>query len=245
MKKLTALLLAALMVFSLTACAGQNAEPEPTTAPTTQPTTQPATEPTTEPTEPPVVLPEKFDPVLCAPLVGTWTAEVVLDGSLMNMLDMEGSVSYKLTYTFSEYGAYTITSDEAEVAAALDSYQAMLQAHMIKSLYSKFYAECRLQGMGSSRIEKAWEEGKKAEAEQSAANFVAQINLASRIKAVKRLGDYYVEQGLLNISLPSGYYETSGYTLEDGVLTLTDSDNQAFYGPLGVNFPLQMTVVTE
>ena len=244
MKKLIALLLAALMVCSLAACDGQSGQTDPSTEPSTAPSTEPSTEPTTEPTEPPVVLPENFDPIICAPLVGTWTTQVVLDGSLMNMLNMEGSVTYTVTYTFTEVGTYTITSDETEVAAALDGYKTLLQTHMVDSLYSKFYAECRLQGMGKTKIAKLWEEEKKAEAEQSALDFVTRINLDSRIKAIDRAGDYHVKQGLLNISLNDGY-ETSAYDITDGILTLTDTDNSTFYTPLGMKFPLTLTPVTE
>ena len=248
MKKFTALLLAALIVISMAACAKEPApstqptETEPTTLPQTEPTTEPTTEP---PTEPVVVLPEHFDPVLCAPLVGTWTTQVVLDGSLMNMLDMEESVSYTVTYSFSRYGAYRITSDEVEVAAALDSYKVLLQAHMVESLYSKFYAESRLQGMSKAKIEELWEESKKAEVEQTAADFVSRVNLESRIKPVKRVGDYYVEEGLLYISMSSGGYETSGFSMADGSLTLTETNNPLFYNPLGIRFPLELTMATE
>lgn len=243
MKKLMALLLAVLMVCSA-ACARQ--EPETTTDPAvTDPTTAPTTEATEPTTEPPVVLPENFDPVLCAPLVGTWTAEVVLDGSMMNILDMTESVSYTVTYTFSKYGAYTITSDKAEVAAAVDTYKTLLQTYMVESLYSKFFAERRLQGMSKTKIETLWEESEKAVAEQTASNFVNGIGLENRIKPIKRVGDYYAEQGLLYISLSSGGYETSGYSLVDGVLTLSDTDNRDFYAPLGVKFPLNLTVATE
>lgn len=65
MKKLFAIVLAALMVLSLAACGG---EPVPTTVPTTtaattEPTTEPSTAPTTEPTTVPTTVPETTAPV--------------------------------------------------------------------------------------------------------------------------------------------------------------------------------------
>lgn len=248
MKKLMALFLAALLAVSAVGCASKPAEPtnEPTTEPTTAPTTQPTTEPTTEPvTEPPVVLPENFDSELCAPLFGTWTAEAVLDGSLMNMLDMEEKVTYTVTYSFSDHGAYTIKADPAEVASALVSYRLLLKNHMVDSLYDKFFAECRVQGISKSKIPQLWEDGEKEKAEKSAEDFVAMIDLASHITPIKRVGDYYVEDGVLKISLSSGGYEASTFAIEEGVLTLSDTDNAAFYSPLGIQFPLILTPVTE
>ena len=89
MKKLTALLLAAMLL--LTAC-GTKPEPTvqttiPTTVPATQPETQPTTLPSTEPETVPSTAPvksEKFDENACAPLFGTWKTTVTMDKELLN-----------------------------------------------------------------------------------------------------------------------------------------------------------------
>lgn len=87
MKKLTALLLAALLALSAAACAQKPADTtlgDSTTAPTEETTTAPTSESTTEATQPE----SKFDMELCQPFFGSWTLTVTLDGSLLNMTEL-------------------------------------------------------------------------------------------------------------------------------------------------------------
>lgn len=251
MKKLTALLLAAVMLLSLAACAGTPEQTETTTAPTvtepqTTPTTEPATEPSTEPatepsTEPPAH--ELFDPEVCAPLFGTWNTTVTMDKELLNTSYFYKKVTFQLYYTFHEDGTFAVHVDEEDFKAAITEFESLLTDHMVERGYATFKAEMERQGYGESRIETMWAEEEEAKQRTEAEEFMAGLNLLGRFSQLLREGQYYVADGRVYTELADGNFESSTFTVKNSKLTLKDTDNLGIYRTLCINFPLKLTSV--
>lgn len=244
MKKLTALLLILLLI--LAGCGGESAPTtEPATAPT-QPTTEPATEPTTVPTEPtePQI---KFDAAVCAPLFGDWSHQMVLDGELMALPEFRGSQSFDVTWSFHDDGSYTRGFDEEAFQTAISGYEALLIDYMVDSRYRLFVSECNLKGKYSSYIEQEWVTnglGEQVRTEVTAT--VEGLQLAQRYAPLEVSGDYYVEDGRLYILRATSGYDAFTFTVEDGVLTLDQSNDFLAYDAMDIAFPLTLAqVVTE
>lgn len=238
MKRLTALLLAALMTLSFAACAKEPAEttlPSESTAPT-------QTDPPPV-TEPEVTYPANFVPEECQEVSGTWYVTVTLDGKTLNMNDMEGRTSFQLIYSFTERGTYSIGMNQTAFSNAIAEYETLLSAYMMDSYYAKFAAECRLQGMGTTKTQEAWEESRKAEAQAQVDSYVAGLDLTSRFAGLPRSGTYYVADGRLYTSIGDGVYESSAYQMQEGKLVLMDCDNLSAYPTLTLRFPLTLTPV--
>lgn len=248
MKKLTVLLLAAVMLLGLTACAGEPVqtdstastvtEPQtiPTTEPMTQPTTEPVTEPSTAPTEP-----ELFDAEACAPLFGTWKTTVTMDKELLNMSYFYKKVTFELYYTFNEDGTFAVHVIEEDFKAAIEKYESLMIDHMVERRYATFKAEKEREGYGATRIDTLWAEGAKAQARTDSEEFMKGLDLYSRFSQLLRTGKYYVEDGRVYTALADDDYESSAFTVKGSNLTLTDTDNPVIYRTLCVNFPLTLT----
>ena len=248
MKKLTALLLAAVMLLGLAACAGEPKQTdftaptvsEPPTAPTTEPITQPTTQPVTEPsTEPPTH--ELFDPETCASLFGTWKTTVTMDKELLNTSYLYKKVTFELYYTFNEDGTYAIHVDEEDFNAAITEFEGLLVDHMVERGYATFKAEMERDGYGATRIETMWDESEEAKQRTEAEDFVAGLDLLGRFSQLLREGQYYVEDGRVYTELADGNFESSAFTVKDTKLTLKDTDNLGIYRTLCISFPLALT----
>lgn len=247
MKKIIALLCAAL-ILTATACAAPQDPPETTTAPTQTDSTPPTTDPpVTDPpvTDPPATDPppahEKFDLVACKILRGTWSTTVTLDAQLLNLQDFEEEVTFELYYSFNKHGYFTAYVDEENFENALDTYEALVVEHMVTMRYHTFKGKLEYTGPTAEEIDAMWADGPEAEARTECENFVATLNLYHRCMKLVREGQYYVEDGKLYTQLSDGAFESSGYTADGSTLTLAYTDNVAVYRPLCIDFPLIFT----
>ena len=256
MKKLTALLLAAVMLLSLAACAGAPEQTNPTTAsavtepstepetePVTQPVTEPVTEPATEPsTEPPAHA--LFDSEACASLFGTWSTTVTMDKELLNTSYFNKKVTFALYYTFREDGTFAVHVDEEAFHTAITEFEGLLVEHMVERGYATFKAEMERDGYSQTRIETMWAEEEEARQRTEAENFMAGLNLLGRFSKLLREGQYYVEDGRVCTELADGTFESSAFTVKNAKLTLKDTDNLGLYRTLCINFPLVLTAAS-
>ncbi|MBQ7857470.1 MAG: hypothetical protein IJ351_02395 [Oscillospiraceae bacterium] len=240
MKRIIALLLAVLLLMSMAACSRQ--EPAGTSAgQTTQPTTE-VTEPSTqEVTEPPTMANDQFDPEKSAALIGTWKTTLLLNGKLLNFADMEGFVEMELLYTLNADGTYTRGVEEQVFKMDLAAFESLVENYMMDSYYTKFAAEKKISGWGEKRINEEWEATEKAVAQQHTDEFLSTLNLSYRFTNLNRSGDYYEQDGKLCFSKTDGSYETCSFTLEEGTLTLTDTDDLRPYRQMNINFPITLT----
>lgn len=261
MKRLIALLLIAMAVL----CVGCGEEPEPTTAPPTEestteaPTTE-TTEPTTEATEPPTMANDLFDPVASAGLIDTWSVDVVLDGTLLNFPDMEGSVTMKLSYQLRDDATYTRGVEAAEYEAAIAEYENLIRSYMLGRRYATFAAEKKLEGKKDDEIKQLWEQTGWPQAMAEIEEFVSGLHLGYRFSALNRSGDYYAAEVLsypfeeeptleatpelldmLYFSKDDGTYEACAYEQAGSELTLLSSTDPNTYTQLKLEFPLTLT----
>lgn len=180
MKKLSALLLALVMVFALAACGnGTPAETtaptepttEPTTVATTEPTTEPTTEATTEPTTEPTVdlksLDYPMDPEQAEPFFGTWETIISMDGTELGLEDFETPLDVVLTFTFDEDGILTTGLNSEKTQESLDTFKNDFSEYMTQALYAQFEE----QGLDAD----AAEESMKAAYGMSIAEYVTAI----------------------------------------------------------------------
>ena len=248
MKKLSALFLAVTLLLVLCACNKKPADPTGTlptrsdkpilSAPTEPQVTDP--EPTV-PTEPAPTYPnDHFDPRICASIFGTWKTPIVLDGSLMNMPEFEGSVSFDFLFTFQRTGYYTVSADMDTVTKAIAEYETMLTNYMLEGFHSKFVAEGKLQGKSETQIETEWTTEESLLAQARAEAFVAGIGLTERFSSVVRCGDYYADASTVYLSTESGEYETHTFKLSNQMLYFYDCSNAADYTSLRLKFPLTL-----
>jgi predicted small lipoprotein YifL len=255
MKKLTALLLAALMI-TMAACGAKQPQPQPSattspsTAPTTVPETEPTTQPITQPTTVPVTIPstapvmhEKFDAEACASLLGTWKTTVTMDKELLNTSYFTKKVKFDLFYTFNEDGSFAIYVDEEAFTAAIAQFESLMVEHMVERGYATFKADMERDGYGSTRIEELWAEGEEAKVRGETENFVKGLNLLGRFSQLLREGQYYVEDGRLYTAHPENGWESSKFKVKNGNLTLSNTDNPGIYRMLCINFPLKLAAV--
>lgn len=241
MKKILALLLAA--IFLLTAgCAAPTQTPE-TTPPQT--TTQPEdTKPTeTQPTitEPPATRPdphEQFDAIDCATLLGTWSTPITLDGSLLYLPSFEESVSFSLYYSFDVYGQFSAFVDDGEFETALNTYESAIVDHMVQMQYLTFKGRYEYYNT-PEEIDAMWADGPQAQAQTDSETFVASLNLYHKCMALIRQGQYYAADGKVYTQLEEGVFECNAYKATESTLTLTTTDNMTAFRPLGISFPLE------
>lgn len=233
MKRIFAISLAIIMILALAACGGEENVDMTTTEPTTQPTTQPTTEPTTQPT---TMANDKFDPEVCADLVGTWQYTLVLSGSMLHMSDLEDEWVIPLTFMFLDNGVYTVVAND--LGQVLDDFEAAIENYMFENYHNQFVGDGKLNGLSDAKIEEQWQTQQET-AREDAKNFVKNLSLYPRIAQLERDGDYYVEDGKVYLSVGDGYEVCSfQYSAEEDVLTLIDTDNLGIYRPLGISFPL-------
>lgn len=243
MNRFFALLLAAVLVLSLTACAPEKPPAtEPSTEASTEASTQEVTEPSTqEVTEPPTMANDQFDPEKSQALIGTWKTTLILNGKLLNFADMAGFVEMELVYTLNDDGTYTRGVDPQEFQMDLAAFQSIVEEYMMDSYYTKFTAEKKLSGWGEKRINEEWEATEKAAAQTQTDEFLDTLNLSYRFSGLNRSGDYYELDGKLYLSKGEGAYEACSFLLEEGTLTLTDTDDLRTYRQININFPLVLT----
>lgn len=258
MKRLIALLLIATAVL----CVGCGEEPAPTTAPPTEESTTeaPTTEPTTEATEPPTMANDLFDPVASADLIDTWSVDVVLDGTLLNFPDMEGSVTMKLCYQLRDDATYTRGVEPAEYEAAIAEYETLIRSYMLGRRYTTFAAEKKLEGKKDDEIKQIWEQTGWPQAMAEIDQFVSGLHLGYRFSALNRSGDYYAAEVLsypfeeeptlemtpqlmkmLYLSQADGTYEACVYEQTGSELTLLSSTDPNTYTQVKLEFPLTLT----
>ena len=244
MKKMIALLAVLLTVF-LAAC---SKEPEkvdtpdtPTAAPTTDVTTEPATEAPTEGTEPTTLANDRFNWETAGAVTGTWGTTIVLDGSLLNLPEMETKVTMDLKYQLNADATYVRGVDQAQYESALNTYEAAVESFMLDRFYATFVAEKKLENMKQSKIDELWEQTEKADAQEQAKRFVEDLRLDYRFSQLNSSGDYYVENGEIWFSMVDGTYECCGYTLSDAGLTITSVPNPRMYQQLKLDIPMLLT----
>ena len=244
MKKLFAVLLAALLLLALAACAKEPEATDPIDG--TSQTTDTPTDPTI-PSEPDPVVPDvtypndKFDPDACAPLLGTWKTPITLDGTLMNMPDFQGSVTFDLLFTFQNSGRYTISADQTAVTAAITEYENLLSEYMLDGFYAKFAAESKLAGMSESEIEAAWAADELPIAQSRTQAFVAGLALTDRFNMIINHGDYFVENRmLLYLSTGEDTYDTFSFLIQNDLLYLIATSAPGKYASLWIQFPLPL-----
>lgn len=260
MKRLIALLLIGVAVL----CVGCGEEPEPTTAPPTEETTTEApttetTEPTTEATEPPTMANDLFDPVASADLVDTWSVDVVLDGSVLNFPDMEGSVTMKLRYELNDDATYTRGVEKEEYEAAIEEYETLIRSYMLGRRYATFAAEKKLENKKDDEIKQMWEQTGWPQAMAEIDQFVSGLHLGYRFSALNRSGDYYAAEvlsypfedeptlemtpeilNMLYFSKDDGTYEACVYEQTGSQLTLLSSTEPNTYTQVKLEFPLTL-----
>ena len=247
MKKLTALLLTAAILLGMAACAVTPGQSE-TTVPTvtqpsvpdntdaTVPSSEPVTEPSTVPTEPSL-----FDKETCAPLFGTWVTTITLDNDIQHMADFKGKVTFSLYYSFYENGVFWIHMDWEEGSSAFTEFESLMVEHMVEKGYLAFRAEKSRKGYSKAKIDAMWAESEQAKARAQYETTISQLNLFGRFQKLLRGGEYYVLDGRLYTALDGEKFESSAFTLEEGVLTLKDTDNLGAYRLLSIDFPMTLT----
>ena len=242
MKRLMALLL----VLAAVLCAGCSQEPETTTPQPTQatpdtPTEAPTTEAPTETTEPPTMANEFFDPVNSRELIGTWSIDVVLDGSILNFPDMESAITMKLQYQLCDDGTYIRGVEQKEYDTAIAAYEASIRSYMLGQRYAKFAAEQKLLEKDKEEIEKEWNQTGWPEAQVEVNAFVEGMYLGYRFSTLNRSGDYYAQDGVLYLSQADGTYEACAYQLTEVGLQILDSTDPNTYTQVKLVFPMTLT----
>lgn len=246
MKKLTTLLLCAVLVLATAACAAPE-QPSETNLPqqteTNQPTTQP---PVTEPavTEPPVTNPpahEKFDLVACMPLRGSWSATIKLNADLLNLERFTEETSFQLNYSFDKHGQYSVSVDMKEFTAAIETYEKLVVDHMVQMQYSQYKITMGWKGHSAAKIDEMWKDGPEADARTACAETVDTMNLYHRFMKLTRQGQYYVEDGALFLQNGETGFESCDYLVNNGELTLENTNNPGLYRSLNIQFPFVLT----
>lgn len=244
MKKMTALLLALMLI--LAACAKDApAATEPTTA-ATEPSTRVTTAP---PTRPPVEVPEVeevpvvedtlFDPDDCAELIGQWNLTVTISSNYMNIPDFTGSTSFPVIWTFGDDGRYTMELNGAFAKAIVD-YETLLADFMIDGYYSKFVAEKKISALTSKQIQERWEEYGLSDAQEKTHGYLDELALSTTFLDLVRSGYYYVEDDMLYLSVDEEEYESFRFTIDEEGLILSNSSRIRFYSGLCIRFPVAL-----
>ncbi len=169
MKKLIALLLAAMMLLSLCACAPGETETtvNPSNASTGEPSngssTEPATDTPSEPTEAPAPtqdvsgLPEEM-----RPLVSVWEGELDCSAMINSMLGAYGmeegdapktKVVLRMTMTLNADQSATMELDETTLSQDLQAYM----AEILDVLVEATYKACEAQGISREQADAAYE----------------------------------------------------------------------------------------
>ncbi len=157
----------------------------------------------------------RFDPVLAAPLFGHWVCEYVVDGEAATGMVIPGVdldyIAY-MGFDFRADGTYTLTMSYDE-----ESYKRATTAYTIELMYRTFEEK----GLNREQSDAAMLQAYGKDVTQYVIDEVNAINV-DEMKTFTE-GVYYLQNGK--------FYDGSGwnekmeifdYTLENGVLTLTD-----------------------
>ena len=248
MKKYLALLCAVILLLT-TACAAPDRTQPTYSIPTNSTVTEPPVTdpPVTEPpvTQPPVTLPdphELFDILACRPLRGTWSFPITLDGTLLYLPGFEESITFNLYYSFDKHGQFAAFFDEHAFNDALTGYENMIIEHMVQLQYLSFKGRYEYYNT-PEEIDAMWADGAETQARVDSQDFVASLNLYHKCMKLVRQGEYYTADGKLYTQVDEGVFECNAFSVANGKLTLTNTDNLAGYRALGLSFPLTFTQI--
>ena len=242
MKKLMILLL--VLTALLTAC-GQ-CEQDVTLPAVVQPTDGPDQPASTAPTRPPVDIPvveevpldesTPFDPEECREVIGTWTMTVTIPSNYAKVTDFTGTASFPLIFNFTDDGRYTINVEPESFGDAIIHYETELANFMIEGYYKKFVAERRIGDLSDEEIEKRWANGELANAQKKAHTLLDDRAMGKSFGELARAGYYYVEDGVLYLSVEDGY-ENFQFKVDEEGLILQKSSRIRYYDDLCIRFP--------
>ncbi len=234
MKKISIFVLCALLTVSLWACAEKDpyVQKPSTLPPSTETLPIVPTDPTA-PTEPD----ERFDPALCADVIGVWYREVDLDGKLMGVPDMDTMMRIRLVWTFGDNGIYTV-APENSYQEMIAEFEYQLIDRMIESRRLIFVAEARLEGMSKKEANKLWEEGEVLLAQVECAKAVSSLDLVGQFGKLSAAGAYYVEGDQLHMALNDGTQHIVTFDTATDELIFRTSDHAQMYQSVGLSFPM-------
>lgn len=240
MKKFLLLLLAAVMILSMAACA--NSDKPESTQPSTEETTLPteAPEPPTEaPTEAPTE-PLVFDAAQAQPVIGSWDLTITLTSADMGIPDADINLIFPMTFTFNEEGKY-ITSLDAEAAReAGEKFSESMTAFLVDTMYAEFEKQ--------ELDKEAANETMKAQYNQTVEEYVADLvaaidpsSLFASLEAKSEPEPYFVKDGKIYTEAGGGEYKVITFTAEGDSLTLVDCNMPERWEVLNVTFPVTLT----
>lgn len=162
-----------------------------------------------------IITDSRFTTAATKQLHGQWESEAVLSAQSLGVSgDFEG-LKLTLRYVFSNDGKVT----RSMTAQNMAEYKQVLEQMMIDSLYAEL---AKINGMGQEQANQAMQQIYGMTVEEYAKAYVAAMSL-ERIYNISENTVYYISDGkLYNAVNWDSEFESSDYTLEDGVLIIQE-----------------------
>ncbi len=234
MKKLLCLLLALVMLLSLTACKADEKGPEDQNTTQKQEQNHPKdpTDPTeSQPTDP---VPEQ---VLPDELLGTWVVYVYMTEKNTGLPGFQSAAGLPIAFTFQADGTYVQVPYGPEIQAAIGELKQDLHDYMV----AKMYATLEADGYTKEAADKAVQETYGMSIQAYAQGKVSEMDLDS-LADEHGEGKCELKEDKLFLG---GRDETLTIEIDGDTLTILASDDPANWEALFGKFPIELVRVEE
>lgn len=255
MKKITAAILALILLISVSGCFPNNQPPatQATTGSTpatdftdTEPTqTTGATAPS-EQTEPSETMPpephELFDLEEAKGIVGTWRLDVAMSGGLIGIEGFQCDVRFPLLYTFTDYGTMRVRFDEKDLEDSVQAFRLALKDYTVQTMYDEFEKE----GLDQQQADDAFFKTYNTTINDYVEKVVDAVDYAALFAMFATDGIYYVyEDTLYSGTQGTTEFEENTFRLEadQGLLILLGSNMESAWDAMGLQFPVELMKV--
>lgn len=255
MKKITAAILALILLISVSGCFPNNQPPatQATTGSTpatdftdTEPTqTTGATAPS-EQTEPSETMPpephELFDLEEAKGIVGTWRLDVAMSGGLIGIEGFQCDVRFPLLYTFTDYGTMRVRFDEKDLEDSVQAFRRALKDYTVQTMYDEFEKE----GLDQQQADDAFFKTYNTTINDYVEKVVDAVDYAALFAMFATDGIYYVyEDTLYSGTQGTTEFEENTFRLEadQGLLILLGSNMESAWDAMGLQFPVELMKV--
>lgn len=255
MKKITAAILALILLISVSGCFPNNQPPatQATTGSTpatdftdTEPTqTTGATAPS-EQTEPSETMPpephELFDLEEAKGIVGTWRLDVAMSGGLIGIEGFQCDVRFPLLYTFTDYGTMRVRFDEKDLEDSVQAFRLALKDYTVQTMYDEFEKE----GLNQQQADDAFFKTYNTTINDYVEKVVDAVDYAALFAMFATDGIYYVyEDTLYSGTQGTTEFEENTFRLEadQGLLILLGSNMESAWDAMGLQFPVELMKV--
>ena len=237
MKKLTAMLLAALMCLAMAACAVVDTAGPGDGLKDTTGAAQDTTEAFVDTTET-TADPNAFDADAAAQVIGTWKTTVSFNTADAGLDGVDENFSVPLLITFDVQGSFTIVVDS-------QSFMDSITKYYVEWVKSSTYEQYAAEGMDQAAADQAIMDSYGMTMDEYAYSTMDSLDASSVIAEVQLDGNYRVAEDKLYITTTDGTEDVVSFTATEESLSLGDSAAPEIWKIVKMKLPVKLSRIGQ